>query len=66
LLGDSEPEIISSGGALRTLKWRHKSEKHRNTDTITALALMKENNEYKNVLWLTRYGLFSFFSSLPK
>lgn len=59
LLGDSEPSIIPSGGTLRTIKWRHKSEKLRNKDTITALALMKDEDEYKNVL--QDMGCFPFF-----
>lgn len=58
-LGGLEPAILPTGNALRNLKFRCNELKKRNTDVLTALSIMREEDEYKNTL--RNMGTHPFF-----
>lgn len=49
-LGNTEPTIIPTGGALRIIKHRQRQKNKRHSDTLTALAIMKTEDDFKDVL----------------
>lgn len=58
ILGDHEPAILPSGNCLRTLKCKHLINNRRHKDVLTSLAIMKNENEYKNIVHDIGYDPF--------
>jgi len=49
-LGNPEPTIILTGGALRIIKHHQRQKNKRHPETLTALAIMKTEDNFKDVL----------------
>lgn len=58
-LGAPEPSILPSGNALRILKHRSLEAKKRHVDVLTALSLMREEEDFKDVI--RGIGIYPFF-----
>lgn len=58
LIGDVEPAIIPSGNSLRSLKSRKLASDRRHEDTLTSLAIMKKEDDLKNILHDIGYDPF--------
>jgi hypothetical protein len=50
LIGNVEPAIIPRGNSLRALKSRKLASDRRHNDTLTSLAIMKKEDDFKNIL----------------
>jgi len=49
-LGAQEPAILPSGNALRILKYRSLEARKRHKDTLTALSMMRDEDDFKNII----------------
>ncbi|KAL4121324.1 hypothetical protein QTP88_013861 [Uroleucon formosanum] len=65
-MGGNNPSIIPTGNALRLLKSHKIAFEKRNNDPLTAIILMKQENEYKGVIKNIGCDPFFIFYYIPE